>query len=250
MIVYSSLTVREAIDKALDRVSQFQTRLNLDYKTVWRFLNNSRREMYAKVMPFKDFAFVRTVSGLGNLTALPADFTRPVRVMLRVGTGNFEEARYVTPKEWWRVTNAARPHTVNQGTARFPVWTMWGTDENVNTGDDRIFFYCFPANATGYMEYHASYGDLPLAAGDPVDTATLDVPYEFEGLVIDGVLERIYAKIGDKDKLVQTYRRVQQEHARIRQTYAVQRQTEAINQEALLNPEPSQTISILPQQQQ
>lgn len=247
MIIYSPMIVREAIDKALAQVSQYQTGINLDYKTVWRFLNNARREMYARVIPFKDFAFIRSIS-ISNNTALPADFTKIVRVMLRSPGGQLIEARRAAPKEWWRVTNIARPHTVDQASQGSPVYTLWGA-RNTPT-EDRVIFYCSPASMTGVLEYYASYGDLPLDVnGDPVDTATLNVPYEFENLIISSVLERIYAKIGEKELLARTFKDVQSEIVRLRKVFTAQKTTEGINLNSLVDPEPSRTPSTTIQQQ-
>ena len=146
MILYSSMTVREAIDEILDKVSQLQTATNLDYKTVWMFLNRARREVFARTIAYKDSSYVKTVS-VTNGIALPADFTRKLRVILQDGAGEFVEARFVAPQEWWRLTNTARQHTVAAATPRFPVYTIWGSTNNVN--DDNVHFYCWPQTLTG-----------------------------------------------------------------------------------------------------
>lgn len=244
MIAYSSMTVKEACDEVLSKISHFQSSMNLDYKTVWMFMNRARREVFARTLPFKDEAYIRSID-IANGQALPADFTRPLRVILRdTGTpgSEFAEARKAFPKEYWTVTNAARPHSFNQATAQFPVYTIWGNLNNPN--DDRTFIYLSPTVLTGKLEYYAEYADLPSTVqGDPIDTAPLNVPYEFESLVIDVTLLRCYAKVAEQEKLTETFMRVQREYSELLSTYAAKRQTEAINQKALLNPEPSQTIS-------
>jgi len=237
MILYSSMTVREAIDEILDKVSQLQTATNLDYKTVWMFLNRARREVFARTLAYKDSSYIK-IANVSDSTQLPLDFTRKLRVILQDGSGEFVEARFAAPQEWWKLTNAVRPHTVARATPRFPIYTLWGATNNI--ADDRAYFYCWPTNMTGKLEYYAAYGDLPVDVnGDPLDASPLNVPYEFENLVIQAALLRCYGRLAERDKLQETYVAVQAEYAKLARNSAASKATNAINQQALVDPQPS-----------
>ena len=251
---YSSMTVREAVDRVMDKVSMFETGTKLDYKTVWMFLNRARREIFARILPYKDYAFItNTASAHG--TRMPADFSRVVRVISQDGSNEYVEARQAAPQDWWRVTNTVRPHSYNHATLGSPVYVLWGelimgtnvanTDNSLalapNTNNaDRVVLYHRPTTMTLFVEYYGSYGDLPVnGAGDPVDTATLNIPYEYENLCILMTLWRCYGRLQDKNRLMDTYKQVLQEEQRLAKVYTVKKQTEAITMQSLLNPEPS-----------
>lgn len=241
MILYSSMTVREAIDEVLDKVSQLQTATNLDYKTAWMFLNRARREVFARTLAYKDSSYVKKAA-VSNGSLIPADFTRKLRVILHDGADEYVEARFSAPQEWWRLTNSLRPHTVSRATVRFPVYTIWGSNNNVN--DDRQYFYCSPTSMTGYLEYYAAYSDLPVDANnDPIDSASLNVPYEYENLVIQATLIRCYARLAESEKMQETFIAMQSEYAKLKRNYMTSRITNAINQQALVDPQPSMTPS-------
>jgi len=144
---YSSMTVREAIDRVMDRVSLFDAGTRLDYKTVWMFLNRARREIFARLLPYKDYAFIMHTQG-GHGTALPADFTRVVRVISQQGS-EYVEARQAAPQDWWRVTNTVRPHSFNHATVGSPVYVLWGditVGGNAPANDNSLALAPNPAN--------------------------------------------------------------------------------------------------------
>jgi len=241
VITYSSMTVNEAVDGIMRRVSQLQTRTNLDLKTVWSYLNNARREVFARTLPLKEYAYIKSFA-VTNGAALPADFDRKVIVTLKdPADTEYVEAREVAPKEWWTLTNGLRPHARNAASRHYPVYTIWGpTWASANDlTDDKVHIYVSPSNVTGFIEYYAVYSDLPLdGSNEPDMAATLNIPYEFENLVIHSTLIRCYAKMAERELLADTYRRVQQEYAKLGMLYTATNQTEAVNQAALVNPEP------------
>jgi len=242
MIQYSSMTVGEAIDEILDKVSQFQTATNLDYKTVWMFLNRARREVFARTLPFKDYSYIKRVA-ISNGDALPVDFTRVVRVLLKSGSNELTAARKAVPKEWWTISNVSRPNLINGASPRFPVYMVWGST-NAPT-DDHVHIYTAPSSTTGILEYYAAFADLAVDGnGDPLATATLNVPYEFENLVIQSALLRCYARIAEKNQLAATFQEVQAQYQKLMKNYVAGKATDAINQRALTDPEPSQTPSV------
>lgn len=244
MIQYRSMTVSEALDEILDKVSQFQTASNLDTLTVWMFLNRARREVFARTLPFKDYAYVKRAA-VSNGVALPADFTRPLRVILRDGgIGEYSAARKAVPKEWWSLTNTSRPNTINGATPKYPIYMIWGGG---NFNDDDVHFYCAPSTEAGFIEYYSAYSDLPKDVnGQPTLSASLNVPYEFENLVIQSALLRCYARIAEKGKLAEAFKNVQEEYAKIQKNYAARQVTEAINLRGLMDPEPSKTPGMIP----
>ncbi len=238
MIQYQSMTVGEALDEILDKVSQFQTASNLDTLTVWMFLNRARREVFARTLPFKESAYIKRAN-ITNGAALPSDYTRPVRVLLRSGSGEYSEARAAQPKEWWTLTNTSRPNLINGATTKYPIYMVWG---GTSATDDDVHIYCAPSGVTGIIEYYAAYGDLPKdGGGNPDLTASLNVPYEFENLVIQSALLRCYSRIAEKGKLAEAFENVQAEYAKLRMNFANKIATDATNIKSLVDPEPSQT---------
>lgn len=251
MILPSSMTVKEALDQVMRRVAQLQTRSNLDYKVAWNFLNNARREVFARTLPFKDYAYTKTVAVL-NGTALPADFTRVVRVILKdPADSKYVEARRAAAKEWWHISNTLRPDSRVAASRRYPAYTIWGSKDDFN--DDNIYIYLGPSNQTGYLEYVAAYGDLPLDVNnEPDQTATLNVPLEFENVVIQSTLVRCFTKMAEPQLLADTMQRTQMEYAKLGLLYVARTTTQAINIESLTNPEPvmvSET-ALIPKQPQ
>ncbi len=237
MILPSSMTVKEALDQVMRRVSQLQTRSNLDYKIAWNFLNNARREVFARTLPFKDYAYTKTIA-ISNATALPADFTRVVRVILKdPADTKYVSARRAAAKEWWRVSNTLRPDSRIAATRRYPAYTVWGSEDDFQ--DDAQYIYTAPSNETGYLEYVAAYSDLPLDVnGEPDLTATLNIPLEFENIVIQSTLVRCFSKMAERELLADTMRRTQMEYAKLGLLYVAKGVTSAVNAESLTNPEP------------
>lgn len=240
MIAYSSMTVAEAIDEILDKVSHFQTATNLDLQTIWMFINRARREVFARTLAFKDYAYIKSADVVHG-DALPADFSRPIRVIARDGgVGEYTECRQAAPKEWWTMTNAARPNLINGATPKYPIYMIWGSDNDPL--NDETHIYLAPDTEEGKLEYYAAYSDLPVNVdNEPVLTAQLNVPYEFENLVIQSALLRCYARIAEKGKLAEAFANVQAEYAKLRKNYMAKASADATNAKALPDPEPSMT---------
>lgn len=249
MILPSSMTVKEALDQVMRRVSQLQTRSNLDYKIAWNFLNNARREVFARTLPFKDYAYTKSVA-ITDGASLPADYTRTVRVILKdPADTNYVEARHAAAKEWWKISNTLRTDKNVSASRRYPAYTIWGSIDDL--ADDNIYIRIAPTNETGFLEYVAAYGDLPLDVNnEPDTTATLDIPLEFETLVIQSTLVRCYVKLAERELLADTMLRTQNEYAKLGLVFMAKGATEAINIESLVNPEPINLPSTSVAQQQ
>lgn len=237
MIAYSRMTLKEACDEVMLRTAQSRTASNLDYGVIRRFVQDARRELFNRVVPFKDYAFIKTVAVTANLQALPADYVRPVRVILNSG-GQNREARRVDPREWNVLVNGNRPHTYVQPTVSEPVYMIWANTVTSNTlwSQTNMAIWVAPSASVGQLDYYAQYDDSSLTA----DTDTVNVPAEAETMLINLVLQRVYAKIADRDKLRSTVMAMRSMLADVERQRQATQVTTAVNIESLVNPEPAQ----------
>lgn len=226
MIAYSSMTLKEAIDEIMIRVSKLTTSANFDYQLAVMYINRARREAMATSLPFKDWSYIKPGFAITNNTELPQDYVDKVRVMLKSPADtDYIEARRVDPKEWWTLTNTVRPHSWNGANDLNPIYTVWGSDDSdVEAWSNKgMVIKVAPSTAVGYIEYYAEYGDLSL------DTDTLNVPYEYENLIIAMTMVRIYQKLGETSKAMDMYKQYQNGIMDIRKRSIAKRQTEGIN---------------------
>ncbi len=250
MIQYSSMTLQEAIDEVMNRAGQFRTATNLDWQTVRMFVNRARREVLNTTLPYKDWAYIEQVPILhggikGQPGGVPEDYIRFVRVILRdpSGAGEYHEARYADPREFYTLANWRNRQSWNHATVDNPVFTLWGAINSVPPEDGLIFYaapnadhqtgtapegfsYYTGAPLEGFMDCYRGLRDLTLAA------EVLSVPYEFENAVILGATLRCYHKLGELQKLELTQRAAFGEMRRIRELTAAKRETERINLES------------------
>lgn len=302
MIRYSQLTFREFADKIMDRVSKFNMDISLEYLQISAMLNAAKREIFLKLMPLKDWAYIRTIEieEPANNTALvggepppdiPSDrllyggshttgrilngavaidglFWKPVRVMAKFiqtpdslyeeeqqgSSQYFHEARYVSVKEYWRLTNRTHPstrNTINIASRYFSIYTIWGhhivnvEEENDDFAKSMLVFYCYPYNMRVRLDYYAIPENIFKTQFGPDGTMPIGVPAEFEQLIIDAVLERIYYKLGNTDKFTDMYGKVKREVNRLRAIRNQLNMTQAISQESLPNPQPSNIPSVI-----
>lgn len=236
-LAYSSLTVREAVDEVMLRMKQSRTAANMDYGTVLKMLQESRRNLAAILLPFKEYALIKSVA-VTHAGSVPADFIKPVRAILQAGVQEFVEARYVDPREYDELTNATRAHSFAGASATAPVYMVWANAVTTSPAwaESQMDFWCFPTTMTGTMEYIAAYGDTDM----DTEAELVNVPAETENLLINLALERCYFRIGEQNKMVAAYTSIQNEIAGMRARLAAKNQTEAIDIQSLINVEPTQ----------
>lgn len=238
MIAYSRMTLKEAIDEVFIRSGQSRTSSNLDYGTVRRFVQNARREMLNRTVPFNDYAFIKSFDITQHKEILPADYIRPVRVILGDGESEYAEARRVDPREWNILVDGNRTHSFNAATPNEPVFMIWANDvtDNAQWSQTRMAIWVGPVTLTGFLEYYAQYDDASLLA----DTDLLNVPADSENLLINLTLQRVFSKMEDRERLMSAVQMVQKMYAELEAVRRANEVTEAINVESLIDPEPAQ----------
>lgn len=240
MIIYSSMTLKQAVDEVMLRIAKLTTSANFDYQLAVMYLNRARRDAMATSLPFKDWSYVKSVA-ITNSTELPQDFMMVARVILKdPAAEDYREARRLDPKEWWTMTNTHRPHSWNGANNLNPVYTIWGSDDvSTETWNSKgLVAKVGPSTVTGFMEYYAEYGDMSA------DTDTLNVPYEYENLVIMMAIERIYSKLGETAKGQSVYQEWQQGIMSLRKQLIAKRQSEALNVQSLTSNMPTTIQSV------
>ncbi|GIW57176.1 MAG: hypothetical protein KatS3mg083_121 [Candidatus Dojkabacteria bacterium] len=160
----------------------------------------------------------------------------------------FHEARYVSIKEWWRITNRSHPNTINtinHSRRYFSAYTIWGhhivstAEDNDDYAKQFLVFYCMPYELEVRIDYYSIPENIFMTPFGPNGEHPVGVPVEFEQILIDAVLERVYYKIGNVDRFRDMYNKVKSEIIRLRAIRNQLNITQAISQEALPNPEPS-----------
>jgi len=240
MIQYSSMTLRQATDEIMLRVRKLSTSVNFDTQLASMYISEARRMAMAMSLPFKDYAYIKTFA-VSNGVELPQDFVCEVRTLLKdPSVDEYSEARKADVREWWTLTNTVRPHSFNNATLNYPAYTIWGSDDSDAAvwNSKGMVVLVAPTTTVGIIEYYAEYGDMVL------DTETLNVPYEFENLIILLALVSIYAKIGEPNRAVETYKSYQEGIMKIRLNEIARRNTETHNIQSLALPVPTQIQSI------
>jgi hypothetical protein len=287
MIRYSSMTLGQAQDEVMLRLGQQRVAINLDSQTVQTFINRARREVLNKTLPYKDWAYVLNnvpvrhgeklpevdvstflspegwteprIDDDGNPTeTVPLSwiFIKPIRCLLRpVGSApevEYEEARYIDPKEYFVMSDWRSRQSWNSATQIYPTYTMWGakTNPSVSTPDDHLYFYASPnADAQGYMNWqtgtapegfkyhtHNMEGLMDCYVGYPETynlTDKLLIPYEFENLLIVYTMMRCLAKVGNSARLKQYHENSVAEQKRLREMFATSKINVKRNLESL-----------------
>lgn len=236
MITYSSMTFREAIHEILLRATQLRIAANLDGEHVRNFLCSARREIMGTAVPYKDWMFIAQPFAVSDGIELPQDFVAPVRVQLKDNLSTtYTDAQKVDVREWLRFTASVGAHSWNQATTYQPKYMLWGASDAADEdwANKGVIIRCAPTGVSGYIEYYASYNNV---SGN---SDTLNVPYEYENLVIMSALVRVAMKIGEADKLGDTYNQYQTALAKLQRKAIARYQSEAINLESQTSRQPT-----------
>lgn len=239
MIAISSMTLAEAVDEFQIRAGDALTNANLDWGTIVRYLSDARREVFGKTSGYKEWSYIRSVDGVTHLTPVPADFIRPVRVIVysdEEEPGRKAEARQTDPREWETVAGAVARHSFVRATAIQPAYMVWsnGIQGDPTWAATMPAWWLAPTTVSAYVEYVAAYGDDLTT-----DASTLNVPVEMENLLINTALLRFLTDVNDQSRAQQLWGEVRSSYAKLRAEFSASLQTEAINLNALPNPEPA-----------
>jgi hypothetical protein len=247
MITYTNRTLLEVYNEVMIRLGVHRTAENSDWGTVVKFINNSIYEVLARTLPYKDWAYVNNMNVV-NATVLPVEFIKAIRVMLQKDrTSPYMEARYVSPKEFFSLSNWQKQQIWNQGLADSGIYTIWGSiDGNIN-GQQNLSIYVYPNNLyqtgvapngysynpdilTGYMEFYRAPAFLVNNAD------VLPIPYEFEDLVVNYTLLRIFAKTQNAIQLNFIQSLLAPELLRIQEMFNEKRKTEKRELDSFIEP--------------
>lgn len=186
----------------LYRIEKHRTRENLSYELVLQHINNSIKELYTLLLPYREYAYQKTLI-IGDGTNIPYDFYKVIRVMvdglnvLQQFAG-MSEARYVTPYEWYAMTDTTKGHSWNKATVLNPVYTIWNVgitgsnDPNNLIVPDRLRIFLAPNGGGGVAEGLMEYYGLPNDLFSPDDV--LEVPALYEEFVLNVAVLRFLMK--------------------------------------------------------
>lgn len=252
MIAYSSLTLKQLIDEAVLRLGPNRTATNMDWLTMVKYANRAIREVMFITLPYKDWAYISTIN-VTHMMMLPQRFIKPVRVMLSEdGYAPYREARRVDVREYFGLTNwEARSHWTS-ATEIVPVYMIWGRHLNqqavgasATTSDVTIYLapntdYQTGDAPSGYVYNTADWSgvmDCYLAPEDiSGDSDIVNIPYEFEELVIYLAMKRFLARDAYPDMLKKVESMVMQEFTTVYPRYIEKRRTEKESLEEYQDP--------------
>lgn len=205
MITYSPLTQGKLIESVISKVGKFRNNVNIDYYTLAIMAYHAQNEIMTLTIPYKDWAYV-TTTAITNGTVLPRTFHKQIRVIL--SSLNNIEARYATPMEYFKTTNSgiiwSNAYNIQ------PVYTLWGLQDNTGQlNEAQIVIYVSPSTATGIIEYY----NFPAFTDNA--NSVVNIPYEFENLLVLSTLQRIMHKLGDKEKIQELQKEILTERNKI-----------------------------------
>jgi hypothetical protein len=233
------MTLGDVYNEALIRLGHQRDSYNIDWGSIVKFVNNAVREVVAKTLPYKDYAYISTMQATDR-TLLPPEYLSFVRLLSSTtGLPPFIEARYVAPKEYFSLSNWMQTQIWNQGSPNRPIFTIFGGIRNVLTLTPQLWLYMFPntnehnpastapqgytyttSNVQGWLEFYRMPDEVVL------DADVIRVPYEFEDLVVLSTLSRIFAKTQRTDMLMDNQKKVIEESQRIGQLFMAKQKTE------------------------
>ena len=199
-------TSLELYNEVIWRLSKYRTRENLDYDNVMKYVNNAIKELYVLLLPYREYAYHSSLT-VQHLDTLPTGFYKHIRLIMNVreldpATG-YVEARYVTPREYYTITDWNRGQDWNRSRVTNPVFTFWNEGQSSSNGilsPDLVQIMISPnlslaepspvitANLTGTLEYYGLPADLVA------ETDALDLPSMFEEFVITAAVNRFLFK--------------------------------------------------------
>lgn len=246
MIQYSNRTLGDVYQEVVIRLGTLRTGENLDYRTIVNLINYSVKEIVSKYLPFKEWTN-RYNTYISDQSLVPLNLIKPIRVLLSVsGLAPYNEARRVDVRELYNLMSWEKRNSWNRASVLNPVYAFWGFPDPGNLTPSRKillapnvryqigvsppYFEYDTQNVSGYMEY---YG-MPYALSDVGDR--IQLPYEFEDMVVPLTLSRVYYKLGLIDMMTNIYTTIAAQVGKIRQRYEERTVVPAMDSVSYLEP--------------
>lgn len=240
MIPTRSMTVGDAVQEILARAASLRSASMLDYGRALQYLRDARREVAAKTLAYREWAYEQRVDDYVHGQSMPADYIRVVRVVAYPQgfrtPSDTREARLVDPREWCRVVDAPNRHAFAGSTELSPVYMIWAptAEDDENWGTQRPALWLSPSTYMARIVYVASYDDQLF-----VESQQLMIPVEYENIVISTALLRyaVDAVGGDRTKVLRE--QIQREMASLGERHVKGMVTEAASAQAIEAPQPT-----------
>lgn len=247
---------------------------SFDFTTMAMYVNKALREVQSKLMPYKEWAYISTVKITSNPMSLTLDvnngesFIDAVTVMLPYhhpptsskpnGYDTYVEARRCSGKEFFGLTDRDHAHKWNLASFSSPVYCIWGGIDLPVRAEfsewqptDGLMIYLAPYKPTvfnnkilgeGYeFPVDGPFGYLdclltPRNYTQPSDI--LNIPVEYEDLMIIGAMARVVNKMADLDKLTSSFVAINEAYSTAWRSVNDKIIGEKISLESLDNPRP------------
>jgi hypothetical protein len=182
--------------------------VNIGWGTFLKTANRVFKYVASKTLPYKGWAYQKYSSNMASGDVIPLDYIDKVRCVIHSADGNYREARYSHPREYFITTNADTRNSFVQSTAISPIYTLFGDlDTSVTPNQQRIKLF-FSAEAGADYATLTYYGEPP----DMVNkTDLVPIPNEYENLAILEIAARILLLIGTPNDMKQIYDVINQE---------------------------------------
>lgn len=215
MISYSNMTMMELETLVYQVMKRLDNGVNIGWGTFLKTANRVFKYVASKTLPYKGWAYQKYSGLMANGTTIPLDYIDKVRCVIQSADGNYREARYAHPREYFITTNADVRNSFVQSTAIAPIYTIFG-DIDPNTNEQRLYLY-FSAEPTASLAMLTYYGEPPDVE-EKIDL--VPIPNEYENLAIYEIAARILLLIGTPNDMKQIYDIINQESYSIVQRLA------------------------------
>lgn len=229
MIQYAKITVRRLIDEVVIRLGDHRSDINLDWRTLIKYVNHAVREVASIIMPYESESFLKRIDGISNGDSIPREFVRASRLIVEKETDVFYEARDVDIKEYFNVTNDINVHTFNHSYDYAGIYTFWGQADTTSVPID-FRIYVYPESLTGILDYYAMPDEITA------DTDIVPIPEEYVELVIYGTMQRVFARTTLHTQIMEVQRRMVAEKMKIYEKYIELRQKEKRELDSFVEP--------------
>lgn len=246
MMAYSNMTLQQAYDRIIMKLGNHRSNMNTDWGTIVKIVNRGLREVMVSTLPYKEWAYNNALS-VSHRTVLPHEYLKHIRCMVSVtGQPPFIEARYVAPREYFKVNDWHGRNEWMQAVNLSPIYTIWSEHDMLGlppqlkvflspnnqweTGTAPPGYRYNNMNVSGVLECYM----VPPDVSDPADI--LPVPYEFEDMVILSATTRLLAKTTDMQRLVSMHKHIMREKANVMKRYEEKRRTERREMESYTEP--------------
>ena len=239
------MTLRRLIDQVLVVTDKQRLNTNMDWDSLVVLANRAAKEVIVQTIPYKDWAYTSQINVGPVSTTLPQNYLKFIRVMLSpTGSAPYYQARYVAVKEFHRLTNWNQAHDYNRSYEKNPIFTIWAQKDIA--GNNRLLCLVAPnqldqtGTAPSWAEYDTSayqgvmeYHLVPEIV-NPTDP--IQVPYDYERLLVLKTLERVYQRTDAPMLFEETQRQITEERKRLVDLFLEKRRTEKRDLDSFTEP--------------